>query len=143
MATEQRQILCQAVREDGVWTDMPDDYAVLMARIARDPTAIGILGFSHLDQNREPIQAATIDGVAPAYPSIGAWRYALARPFFDYVGKSPVNVIPGLAGFVREFVSERTAGADRYLVDKGLAPAPPSSLRLERAKALARAGSPR
>ena len=95
-----------------------------------------------MDQNRNLIQAARIDGIAASMQSIGAWTYPLSRPLFIYVKQAHVGLVPGLAEFVAEFVSERAAGPQGYLVDRGLGPLPPAFLAVERAKA-ARLGLPR
>ena len=134
--------LCQTVREDGAWVDVSGDYALVLGKIVGDRTALGILGFSFLDQNREKIQAAQIDGVAPTLESIGAGSYPLSRPLFLYVKQEHVGKIPGLAEFLAEFLSDRAAGPNGYLVDKGLAPQPKSWLDLERRKAAALSSRP-
>ncbi|MBS0394483.1 MAG: substrate-binding domain-containing protein [Proteobacteria bacterium] len=132
-----RRAACQTVREDGAWVDVTGDYAVLVGKLADDPDAVAILTYAYLDQNRGRLQAARIDGVAPTLEAIAAARYPLARPLFIYVKTAHVGAVPGLAEFVREFVSDRAAGPDGYLVDKGLAPMPRSALAAEQAKAAA------
>ena len=132
----QRQ-LCRAVREDAAWVDVPGDYALVLGKLVADHAAVGILGFSFLDQNREKIQAARIDGVEASFETIGAGSYPLSRPLLLYVKQAHVGKIPGLAEYLEEFLSERAAGADGYLADKGLAPQPRASLELERGKARA------
>jgi phosphate transport system substrate-binding protein len=49
------------------------------------------------------------------------------------VKKDHVGVIPGLAEFVKEFVSNKAAGNDGYLIDKGLVPAPAKELKAQQA----------
>ncbi len=142
LSKEEQKIACQTVREDGAWIDVAGDYGALLGRLANAPQTIAVLTFSYLDQNRDAIQAARIDGVAPTFQSIGAWTYPLSRPLFLYVKKKHVGVVPGLAEFVQEFVSDRAAGAQGYLVDKGLGPLPKGFLEVERAKAM-RLAAPR
>jgi phosphate transport system substrate-binding protein len=43
--------------------------------------------------------------------------------------------VPGLAEFVQEFLSDRAAGREGYLVERGLAPLPQPYLDFERRKA--------
>ena len=129
--------LCQAVREDGAWVDVTGDYALVLGKLVAEPGAVGVLGFSFLDQNREKIQAARIDGIEPSLESIGTSRYPLSRPLFLYVKQAHVGKIPGLTEFLAEFLSDRAAGENGYLVDKGLAPQPKAWLELERRKAAA------
>jgi phosphate transport system substrate-binding protein len=125
---------CQAIREDGPWIDVPGDYKTLYSRLAENPRALGVLGYSYLDRNRDRIKAASIDGVAPTAESISAWTYPLARPLFIYVKQAHVGKIPGLAEFVQEFVSDRAIGPRGYLVDEGLMPLPDPQMQQERLK---------
>ena len=81
--------------------------------------------------------SARIDGVEASFETIGAGSYPLSRPLLLYVKQAHVGKIPGLAEYLEEFLSERAAGADGYLADKGLAPQPRASLELERGKARA------
>jgi phosphate transport system substrate-binding protein len=129
-----RQQYCQRMREDGAWIDVSGDYAALFGRLLADPSAMGLLGFSWLDRNRDRIKAASIDGIAPTRESIGSWKYPLARPLFIYVKEAHVGRVPGLAEFVQEFLSDRAIGANGYLVEQGLMPLPAAVLAAERAK---------
>jgi phosphate transport system substrate-binding protein len=135
LAPLERNKHCKALREDGAWIDVSADYAVLLRRLLDDPQALGVLGYSYLDRNRGRIKAASIDGVAPTAQSIGGWTYPLSRPLFIYVKQAHVGLIPGLAEFVQEFVSDRAVGPHGYLVERGLAPLPEPWLQAERVKA--------
>jgi phosphate transport system substrate-binding protein len=132
--TERTQY-CQTVREDGAWIDVTGDYAVLYSRLVDNPRAVGVLGFSFLAGNRDLIKAASIDGVLPTAESIAAWTYPLARPLFIYVKQAHVGLVPGLAEFVQEFVSDAAIGPRGCLVELGLMPLPAPWLQTERLKA--------
>jgi phosphate transport system substrate-binding protein len=134
LATHERQVACEALREDGAWIDVNADYAVLLRRLLADPEAVGVLGFSYLDNNRTRLQAARIDGVDPTPESITAGEYPLSRPLFIYVKRAHVGHVLGLLEFVQEFVSERAAGPQGYLIEQGLMPLPEDQRKLERAK---------
>jgi phosphate transport system substrate-binding protein len=131
----ERKLHCQTVREDGAWIDVTGDYAVLFSRLVQNPQALGVLGFSYLERNRDRIKAASMDGVLPTAESIAAWTYPLSRPLFIYVKQAHVGLIPGLAEFVQEFVSDGAIGPRGYLVEKGLMPLPAPWLQVERRKA--------
>jgi phosphate transport system substrate-binding protein len=135
LSVADRQRHCQTVREDGAWIDVTGDYAVLFTRLVENPRALGVLGFSWFERNRDRIKAASIDGVLPTAESIGAWTYPLSRPLFIYVKQAHVGLIPGLAEFVQEFVSDGAIGPRGYLVERGLMPLPAAWLQVERAKA--------
>ncbi len=123
--------VCQTVREDGAWTDVSEDYALIMGKLKGNAAAMGVFTFSYLDQNRDKIRAVTVDGVAASLETISSGKYPISRPLFIYVKRAHVGVIPGLAELVREFVSEKAAGKDGYLVDKGLIPAPAKELKAQ------------
>jgi len=137
LSLEERRRACQPVREDGPWTDVSGDYGVLLGKLVNDPGAVAVFTFSYLDQNRDKIQAARIDGVAPSRESITAAAYPVSRPLFIYVKTAHVAAVAGLAEFVLEFVSDKAAGPEGYLADKGLTPMPKAALESERAKARA------
>jgi phosphate transport system substrate-binding protein len=131
----ERQQYCQMVREDGAWIDVSSDYTLLFGRLLANPQALGVIGFSYLERNRDKIKAASIDGIAPTTDSISAWTYPLSRPLFIYVKQAHIGRVRGLAEFVQEFVSERAVGPRGYLVGQGLMPLPAAWLQAERAKA--------
>jgi phosphate transport system substrate-binding protein len=106
-----------------------------MGKLASDANAMAIFTFSYLDQNRDKIRAATVDGVAASLATISSGQYPISRPLFIYVKHQHVGIIPGLAEFVQAFVSSRAAGADGYLADKGLIPMPAKELAAQQALA--------
>jgi phosphate transport system substrate-binding protein len=134
LSAAERQVACQALREDGAWIDISADYAVLLRRLLADPQALGVLGFSYLDNNRDKLKASRIEGIDPTPESISAWTYPLARPLFIYVKRAHIGRIIGLLEFVQEFVSDRATGPRGYLVDQGLMPLPEAQMKAERAK---------
>jgi phosphate transport system substrate-binding protein len=93
-------------------------------KLEANPVALGIFGFSFLDQNAEIVRGEPIDGTEPTFESIATGAYPISRPLYFYVKKAHVDVIPGLRGYLREFTSERAWGEDGYLSDRGLIPLP-------------------
>ena len=140
LSADDRKKVCGQVREDGVWTDVSEDYALVMGKLKGNKTAVAVFTYSYLEQNRDKIRAATVDGITASLETIASGQYPISRPLYVYVKKAHIGVIPGLYEFLSEFVSERAAGADGYLVDKGLIPMPKKELDAQRAlvKGLAR-----
>lgn len=132
---DERATACSQVREDGGWTDVSEDYSLILEKLRADQDAAGVFTFSYLDQNRDKIEAAKIDGVAASLDTIASGQYPISRPLFIYVKQAHVGVIPGMRRFVREFLSVRAAGPDGYLADKGLIPLPPAELARQNDKA--------
>lgn len=110
------------VRTDGAWIDAGENDNLMVSKLAANPHAVAVFGFSFLDQNSDSIKGATIEGVAPEFEAIAAGEYKVSRSLYYYIKKAHVGVIPGIAEYAEEFASEAAAGEDGYLVDKGLIP---------------------
>ena len=122
--TDAKKAACQTVREDGAFIEAGENDNLIVQKIEANPRSLGVFGFSFLDQNADKLQGSAIAGVAPTFEAIADGSYPVARPLFIYVKNTHVGVVPGIAGYVAEFVSERAAGEDGYLADKGLIPLP-------------------
>jgi len=112
--------VCHAVREDGAYVEAGENDNLIVQKLVANPDALGIFGFSFMEENGDKVQGSTIDGVDPTYESIADRSYPGSRPLFFYVKKAHVGVIPGVREYVDEFVSERAMGEDGYLADRGL-----------------------
>jgi len=113
-----------SIREDGAWIDAGENDNLIVQKLLSNPDAVGVFGFSFLDQNTDKIQGAVVGGVAPTFESISAQKYSLSRPLFFYVKKAHVGSIPGIKEYVQEFTEEKAWGPEGYLADKGLIPLP-------------------
>jgi phosphate transport system substrate-binding protein len=118
------QTICHTVREDGVFVEAGENDNLIVQKLQANPAALGIFGFSFLDQNAEKVTGQLIDGSEPTFEAIADGTYPISRPLYFYVKKAHVDVIPGLRGYLREFTSERAWGDDGYLLDRGLIPLP-------------------
>ncbi|MDD3449688.1 MAG: PstS family phosphate ABC transporter substrate-binding protein [Gammaproteobacteria bacterium] len=121
---------CFTVREDGAYIEAGENDNLIVQKLEANPNALGIFGFSFLDQNTDMVQGSLIDGVAPTFEAIASGDYPVSRPLFFYVKKAHVGVIPGMQEYVDEFTSDKAWGPEGYLADKGLIPMPEA----ERAK---------
>jgi phosphate transport system substrate-binding protein len=119
---------CLEFRQDGIVEEAGENDTLIVKRLAADPEAFGIFGFSFLDQNRDQVQGATIEGVEISLDSIQSYEYPIARPLFFYAKKAHVGVIPGMQEFMSEFVSDEAVGEYGYLLDRGLVPLDSKSL---------------
>jgi phosphate transport system substrate-binding protein len=132
---DSRKKVCQTVREDGAWTDVSEDYGLIMGKLSHDPEAMAVFTFSYLDQNRDKIAAVTVGGTPASLETIAAGKYPISRPLFIYVKRQHVGVIPGIQEFVNEYLSDKAAGPEGYLADRGLIPMPKAELEAQRVKA--------
>ncbi|MCC7256837.1 MAG: PstS family phosphate ABC transporter substrate-binding protein [Gammaproteobacteria bacterium] len=120
--------ICQTIREDGRFIEAGENDNLIVQKLKANPNALGIFGYSFLEQNEDAVQGATVDGQAPAFQAIASGAYPVSRPLFFYVKKAHVGPIPGLREFLAEFTSNKTMGAEGYLSDKGLIPLPAAEL---------------
>jgi phosphate transport system substrate-binding protein len=116
--------VAHTIREDGGYVEAGENDNLIVQKLEANPDALGIFGFSFLDQNRDKIQGSHIEGVAPTFDNIASGDYPVSRPLFFYVKKAHVDVIPGMKEYLREFTSGKCWGEDGYLSERGLIPMP-------------------
>ncbi len=114
--------ICHLIREDGAFIEAGENDNLIVQKLNANPKALGIFGFSFLDQNLDKVQASTIDGEEPEFESIADGRYPVSRPLYFYVKKAHVGVIPGIYEYLMEFTHKRAWGEEGYLADKGMIP---------------------
>ncbi|MBT8333171.1 MAG: PstS family phosphate ABC transporter substrate-binding protein [Deltaproteobacteria bacterium] len=112
------------IREDGAYIEAGENDNLIVQKLQANPNALGIFGFSFLDQNADVIQGSLVDGEAPSFENIAEGKYPVSRPLFFYVKKAHVGTIPGIAEYLTEFTSEKAWGPEGYLADKGMIPMP-------------------
>jgi len=115
---------CHTIREDGAYVEAGENDNLIVQKLEANPNAVGIFGFSFLDQNMDKVQGSFVDGVQPEFEAIADGRYPVSRPMFFYIKKAHVNVIPGIKEYLAEFTSEKAWGEDGYLGEKGMIPMP-------------------
>lgn len=113
-----------SIREDGAYIESGENDNLIVSKLEANPNALGVFGFSFLDQNSDKLQGSSVDGVDPEFENIAAGDYPVSRSLYFYVKNAHVGVIPGIQEFVNEFMSESAAGEEGYLIDKGLIPLP-------------------
>jgi phosphate transport system substrate-binding protein len=112
------------VREDGAWIDAGENDTLIVNKLVANKNAMGVFGFSFLDQNKDKVQGSTIGGVAPTFDNIASQKYPVSRSLWFYVKKAHIGKIPGIKEYVQEFVSKKAVGPDGYAIEKGLIPLP-------------------
>jgi len=111
---------CHAIREDGAYIEAGENDNLIVQKLVSNKNALGIFGYSFLEENRDRVKALKIDGIAPSFETISSAKYTAARPLFVYIKKAHVGVIPGLKEFAEEYVSNKAIGEEGYLSDRGL-----------------------
>ena len=115
---------CRHLREDGGYIDAGENDNLIVQKLESNPKAVGIFGYSFLEQNADKVQGSHVNGVAPEFETIAAGTYPISRPLYFYVKKAHVDVIPGIREYLKEFTSDSAWGEFGYLSDKGLVPLP-------------------
>ncbi|MEO0679324.1 MAG: PstS family phosphate ABC transporter substrate-binding protein [Pseudomonadota bacterium] len=125
------------IREDGAYIESGENDNLIVSKLEANPQALGIFGYSFLDQNADKIKGAMIEGVEPTFENIAAGDYPVSRSLYFYIKKAHVDVIPGMMEYVAEFISDGAAGDEGYLADKGLIPLPAADFAAQTADVMA------
>ena len=131
------KVLCHSIREDGAFVEAGENDNLIVQKLKANPGALGIFGYSFLDQNRDKVQGSTINGVEPDFDTIADGSYPVSRSMYFYVKKAHVGVIPGIEEYIATFTDEDAWGPYGYLADKGLIPLPDADREAMRAQATA------
>lgn len=113
---------CTTVREDGSYIEAGENDNLIVQKLGANPNAVGIFGYSFLEENMDKLKGSLLDGIAPSFETVASGKYPASRPLFIYVKKQHVGVIRGIPEFIAEYTSEKALGEEGYLADKGLIP---------------------
>jgi phosphate transport system substrate-binding protein len=116
--------ICHTVREDGKYIEAGENDNLIVQKLEANKDALGVFGYSFLDQNSDKVQGSLIDGIEPTFELIADGSYPVSRPLYFYVKKAHMGKIPGIDEYLAEFTSDKAWGDDGYLADKGLIPMP-------------------
>jgi phosphate transport system substrate-binding protein len=119
---------CKRIRDDGAYIDKGENDNLIVQGLAQNPNAVGVFGYSYLEENTERLHGVPIDGVAPSYATIADRTYPGARPLYLYVKKRHLRAVAGLADFLTLYTSMWNPKGK--LASRGLIPAP-DALRAE------------
>ncbi len=113
---------CMTLREDGAYIEAGENDNLIVQKLVANPNALGIFGYSYLEENSDSIQGSTINGVAPEFDAISNGDYPVSRSLYFYVKNAHVGQVPGMEEYIAEFTNEDTWGEYGYLAEKGLIP---------------------
>jgi phosphate transport system substrate-binding protein len=119
---DKQKAICTKVREDGAYVESGENDNLIVQKLVANPDAVGIFGYSFLEENADKLRGIAIKGVVPTYDTIASYEYPGARPLYIYVKSAHLNAIPGLKQFVAEYAS--AWNPDGYLKRRGLISAP-------------------
>lgn len=113
---------CTRVREDGKYVDSGENDNLIVQKLGANPNAVGVFGFSFLEENRATLKDIPIDGIEASYETVSSGQYPGARPLYIYVKKAHMAAIPGLQGFLDAFANNWAPGG--ALTKRGMVAAP-------------------
>ncbi len=114
--------LCTKIRTDGAFVDQGENDNLIVQKIAANPKAIGIFGFSFLEENMDKVKAIPMNGVMPTFATVADYSYPGARPLYLYVKSAHLKAIKGIDAYLAEFA--KSWGPDGMLKNKGMVVAP-------------------
>lgn len=116
--------LAHTLREDGKWIDAGENDNAIVQTLTNTPTAIGVFGYSFLDQNADIVRGASVSGVEPSFENIAGGQYSISRSLYFYLKPAHADLTEGLREYALEFTSEEAWGPGGYLEEIGLVPLP-------------------
>ncbi len=125
-----RKKVCHLLREDGHYIEAGENDNLIVQKLQSNPKALGIFGFSFLEQNGDIVQGSIISGTEPTFDNISDGSYGISRSLYAYVKDDNIGKTSGLQQFISELVSDEAAGEYGYLSEKGLIPLPINELTI-------------
>jgi len=113
---------CHTVREDGAYVEAGENDNLIVQKLEKNPDALGIFGYSFLEENSSKVQGSKIEGVEPNFETIADKSYSISRPLYFYVKNNHVGVVPGIEEYIAEFTNDSTWGPEGYLSERGMIP---------------------
>jgi phosphate transport system substrate-binding protein len=114
--------VCTKIREDGAYIEAGENDNLMVQKIAQNGDALGVLGYSYLEENQDKVRAISLGGIAPTAETISNLSYPGARQLYIYVKGEHLGAVPGMREFLAEYA--KGWGKDGYLARRGLIPSP-------------------
>jgi phosphate transport system substrate-binding protein len=95
--------ICTKVREDGAFVEAGENDNLLVQKVAADPGALGVLGYSYLEENADKVRPVRIAGVAPTEQTISDLSYPGARKLYIYVKGEHLRAKPRIKDLVATY----------------------------------------
>lgn len=108
------------IREDGAYIESGENDSLIIDQLANDVNAVGIFGFSFLQNNQDRVKGAVINSFEPTFENIASGDYPVSRSLFFYVKTNHIGVVEGIAEYAEEFVFQ--AAPEGTLTSDGLIP---------------------
>ncbi|MCP1471177.1 phosphate transport system substrate-binding protein [Sphingobium sp. OAS761] len=113
---------CTRIREDGKYVDSGENDNLIVQKLGANPNAVGVFGFSFLEENKDTLQDVPINGIQATYETVSTGQYPGARPLYIYVKKAHMTAVPGLQAYLDTFAANW--GPDGALTKRGMVASP-------------------
>ncbi len=127
---------CRKLREDGVYVEAGENDNLIVQKLVGNPNAIGVFGYSYMEENLDKVRGIALDGVVPTYETIASLEYPASRAMYVYAKGEHARAKPALQAFLGEYAKESTWGPTGYLKGRGLVAAT-DAVRAENAAVVA------
>ena len=118
--SDKHKDLCTKIREDGAFVEAGENDNLLVQKISSDPNALGVLGYSFLEENADKVRAVSLNDVAPTEATITDLSYPGARKIFVYAKGEHFSSKPVIKEFIAAYAKANGAGG--MLQRRGLVP---------------------
>ena len=115
-----KKAACQSIREDGGYVEAGENDNLLVQRVAENQGAVGILGYSFLEENADRVSPVSIAGVAPTEATISDLSYPGSRRLYLYVKGEHIAAKPAIKQFLELY--SKSWGKGGLLNKRGLVP---------------------
>lgn len=119
---EEHEKICTEVRNDGAYVDAGENDNLIVQKLEANPKALGVFGFSYLEENMDKLKGSPMNGVAPTYATISDFSYPGARPLYIYVKAAHIGAIKGLKEYLAEWA--KNWGKGGLLARQGMVVSP-------------------
>lgn len=116
--------VCTKIREDGAYVEAGENDNLIVQKLASNPNAIGIFGYSYLEENKDKIKDVPLQGVPATYDNIASFKYPASRPLYIYVKAQHVRAVKGMREFLEVYTKDSTWGPGGFLAKRGLVASP-------------------
>lgn len=127
--------VCTKIREDGAYVEAGENDNLLVQKVSADPGALGVLGYSFLEENADRVAPVSIAGVAPTEATISDLSYPGSRRLYVYVKGEHIAAKPAIKRFLELYSKSWSKGG--LLNKRGLVPLAPAEAEAATAQATA------
>jgi phosphate transport system substrate-binding protein len=116
-----------------VYVEAGENDNLLVQKVSADPGALGVLGYSFLDENADRVSPVSIAGITPTEATISDLSYPGSRKLYIYVKGEHLAAKPSIKSFIEAYA--KAWGKGGPLEKRGLVPLHDADLQAATAQA--------